>query len=481
MTTNRRRFLIGAAVAAVPASAISGTILKRRQRQASQSETDDSRSNSDQGETDEAHVQEADNWDRINVVEHGITNDGDTDITAAVQDLIEPYRTLVFPDGVYKKQDTDPINVMDPLRVVCEGNVSFDFEGGLFWSVGTSSAPVDFFEFVGNGTTIDVDGVDGRVFLLYSGNHHQLSDVTLSGTMAATEWGGARFDAAADATVVARNLSMTGGGQDRATGINVNPAGERCVIRIIDCHLEGWEDNGLYGYSGPGRLIVSGGTYRNNGISQVRSQSDNTKIENVDVVVDDVDDVLSPRGIRLRDGNHHHIDNCAIVARGDESYLPMQITEEVGSVTVSNTSFTLEETDTGLTIPPHDGNPSESMVRFENCDVTQSGSESGRFLQTFRPTRISGCQFTLESWAGIEAWNENVTISDSIGTFGPHYAVQIEAPGVTVRNNQFEPTESHPAVGITEDTGEVWIDGNILENGIQDEGGNTVHGDNRIT
>jgi len=84
----------------------------------------------------------------------------------------------------------------------------------------------------------------------------------------------------------------------------------RGTVRLVDCHLEEFPNNGIYASQTTATIEVEGGTFRNNDISQVRLGSEGSYVDGATVEVDrsavsdpsDPADYLRPRGVRIESG-----------------------------------------------------------------------------------------------------------------------------------------------------------------------------------
>lgn len=82
------------------------------------------------------------------------------------------------------------------------------------------------------------------------------------------------------------------------------------TIRLLNCHLKEFPNNGIYASRTHGVVQVEGGLFRNNDISQVRLGSNDSHLRNgtVEIDIDEVahpnmpGDFLRPRGIRIESG-----------------------------------------------------------------------------------------------------------------------------------------------------------------------------------
>lgn len=115
----------------------------------------------------------------------------------------------------------------------------------------------------------------------------------------------------ADGTGVVENFVARHGGRigtynggDGRAGIFIGRS-NRGTIRLLNCHVAEFPNNGVYASRTHGVVQVVGGTYENNDISQVRLGSEGSFLSNSDVRVDvgsvsgpsRASDFLNPRGV----------------------------------------------------------------------------------------------------------------------------------------------------------------------------------------
>jgi hypothetical protein len=131
--------------------------------------------------------------------------------------------------------------------------------------------------------------------------------------------------------IVERFVAKTGGrigtynGGEGRVGIYIGQS-NRGQIRLVDCHIEEFGNNGVYASRTYGEVQVVGGTYRNNDISQVRLGSEGSFVEAATVEVDvedvgdpnDPGDFLNPRGVRIESGP---VDTAGATARNVDIHL----------------------------------------------------------------------------------------------------------------------------------------------------------------
>lgn len=190
-----------------------------------------------------------------------------------------------------------------------------------------------------------------------------------------------------DSVIELVNVNRPDGTEEglEATGVYV-PGPHAGVARFVNCHFEGFSDNGIYADSpgegedgdGNGPVEVYGGLYRNNDTSGVRIGSDDSRI--VGAVV--VNDATAPgvsggnaqRGIRIREpGENLVIDNCD-VSQSD-------ISGAAGLIEVENESFS----------GPLPSDATVTDTRFRNdSDRNVIDCESDEYDITGQDIQISG-------------------------------------------------------------------------------------------
>jgi hypothetical protein len=203
-------------------------------------------------------------------------------------------------------------------------------------------------------------------------------------------------------------------------------------IRLVDCHLEEFPNNGVYASRTPGVVEVVGGTYRNNDISQVRLGSRGSSVEDATVEVDveavaepnRPDRFLNPRGVRIESGS---LDTAGVTVRNVEVRVKSSPTAGIvverpgGEFTVEDTEIRIETDDStairakrptgGAHDPPpkpHHGTisgvtitgdaPAGAAIRLfgrpgstiENTTVAESGDGRDGIVLTDSPTTIAG-------------------------------------------------------------------------------------------
>jgi hypothetical protein len=239
------------------------------------------------------------------------------------------------------------------------------------------------------------DGKPGAVELNYPEGEHrynavraQAGEVRIENIMIRGKTSGEeaklRAEARAeDATMVLDKVWLPDGvveGGD-AVGIYVG-ADHAGTIEIRDCWVQNFSDNGLYA-SGPGnesdddaangKVIVEGGLFRNNNISNVRIGADDAEVRNVAMVNDGEappnDGAVNQRNLRIRQpGENLVIDSCDIYHSINHSQ-PIDLSKEMsgGSGVVKNTRILTNSDD--AVADEHDGD-----WLLENVHLTGEGN-----------------------------------------------------------------------------------------------------------
>lgn len=260
------------------------------------------------------------------VADAGCDPSGDAACAAAIERAVDDDTLLVFPSGTYRIEEEVSILEHDNVGVRGEGDVTFvappNFNGR--WIRADRGRDLVF-----ENVTLDVSASNSAPTLYLAvedGLEVRDVEVVGRGTRAGSEPGDdGNVDVGSallpivrspdGVGIVERFVAKTGGrigtynGGNGRIGVYVGRS-TYGTVRLIQCHLEEFPNNGVYASRTNGRVEVIGGTYRNNDISQVRLGSEGSFLELADVEVDvaDVggpnapDDFLHPRGVRIESG-----------------------------------------------------------------------------------------------------------------------------------------------------------------------------------
>jgi hypothetical protein len=253
--------------------------------------------------------------------------------------------------------------------------------GTYTWGGGGFGNNLNNCSLVGDGTVIfQIPNNSNRgPNLFVTSGHFEIRNVTIKGTK-----GDGRFAVRATSSggkVTLRNFNQPDGayyGDSIGVFVRLEHAG---TIELIDCHIEDFPNNGLYGSApghsggGGGVVHVLRGLFKNNNISGVRLGSDGSSV--VDTVV--VNDDLAPqhpngrnqRGIWIReDGDNMVIRNCDVY-HTVSSWMPVGIIPREGhsSGTIEDLRIHTSSSSYAITI-----NVSSGGWDADNVDVTGSGN-----------------------------------------------------------------------------------------------------------
>lgn len=183
----------------------------------------------------------------------------------------------------------------------------YEWQGEGFTGKSLADASV-----VGEGEVI-FDASDGHAFssnFTPEGGDFELRNITIRGQRASGANKIRVYVPDPDATLVFRNFNIPDGSEDDgASGIFVNKR-HAGTFELIDAHIEGFADNGLYASSPSqsdgenGEVHVVRGLFRNNNISNVRIGTDRSSVRG-SVIVQDApapanSGAHNQRGLRVR-------------------------------------------------------------------------------------------------------------------------------------------------------------------------------------
>ena len=275
---------------------------------------------------------------------------GEERIDDILAEYVQSNTKLIFPEGTYKlgqfRNNDGPLNCFCYDQYYYLENVWFQGQGSgktvlkppdgwgrpdedheqpwgtLFWEI-RGSNNIRF-----EGFTIDyTHETTGSRFQIYPENGLYVRDVHQKGMNSNFETSFAFAVDGTDGYGLIQNLRAPDGGRPvleddphEGSGMYV-PDRHQGTLELRNCHIEGFQDNGLYA-SSPGpesRIIVNGGYYANSNISNIRVGW-NSVVKNATVVVDErieTDYAVNMRGIRQQDGAGTVVRNCDVIHTAD--------------------------------------------------------------------------------------------------------------------------------------------------------------------
>lgn len=344
----------------------------------------------------------ADDWgfdEVLNLSDAGADTDGDQPIDGVLDDYVTGGTLVYLPPGRYRVADVFSIGDGSNL-----GIVGYD------------------------ATIVPADGYSSTLFGL--GWPESLGRVLVSGLtfdFSAPDTGGRPLFAAADDRIVLRDLSVRGeidveqdvfrldvtgengtglverirlpDGAVPGTGVTGCEVGDRNHgdISFVDCHIEGFPDNGLYANPPDGSIEVQGGYFRNNGIAGVRIETnEDSVVRGAHVRCDEADGSgQNMRGIRLRAGKSLLVEDCVVeLLEVTESDGAITFASELESATVRNCRVRVDADNVNairVKSPPDDASSdtSQGPFRCEGVVITGSASEGAAIQAANR----EGCEF----------------------------------------------------------------------------------------
>jgi len=245
----------------------------------------------------------------LNVVDAGVDPSGETPIREVLDPQMSEDSLLYFPEGEYRMDGHWDLSRLKRLAVVGDNARIVPTEGytaTLFYtgeSGDTNSVYV-------SGLTFDFSNAKtgARPLNLVVRDELVIEDVTVEGSTRST-----RFDVTSpEGHGEIRRLELPDGGQpgEYAVGCLVGPH-NRGEVLFEDCTIEGFPNNGLYASPSEGPVTVRGGTFRNNGIANVRVSGPSTVSDATVECTRAPQGFENMRGIWLR-GGQCDVENCRV-------------------------------------------------------------------------------------------------------------------------------------------------------------------------
>ncbi|MFC7216270.1 right-handed parallel beta-helix repeat-containing protein [Saliphagus sp. GCM10025334] len=307
--SSRRTFVKGAAIAGISALGLSSTAA------ASGSYT--------KYDGEYRHV--------VNVVEAGADNTGNKSITPVLRNIRNDNTLFYFPPGRYAMDSQLRFTGFDNVAFI--GNDAtlvpanhYNFEGPKYrlFRLGVGYRPGRRLRFEGFDVDQTAPDTGIRVIEAHVSDRLEVRDINIEGQHDSGTWGPGLFNVtsssgygiverfrAADGGEWIDNTPTAGERWRGPTGILANQnAG---TLEFKHCTLGAFPDNGLYAAGGTGKIIVSGGTYRNSNGANIRVGGNGSEINWPTVTVDDTrPEDVTQRGIRIENGQNLRIKGAAV-------------------------------------------------------------------------------------------------------------------------------------------------------------------------
>lgn len=257
-----------------------------------------------------------DNFDRVvDVTERGADPTGEESLVAVLDD-IDPEGTLIFvPPGRYRMDRSWNVEGFERTGIVGYGATLVpdpETDAHLLALISRENGQ----ELRVEGLTFDYTHPEASGRMIHAEMRDGLAvrDVTARGTVDRRPTL-VRVDVTdPNGSGIVERLTLPNGAVagTRVTGCYVGN-NSRGTITFRNCHIEGFPDNGLYADPPAGRMIVEGGKFINNGISNVRIRG-NSVVRGAYVRCDQHHrEFQNMRGIRLTDYEPQAEDDPAVV------------------------------------------------------------------------------------------------------------------------------------------------------------------------
>jgi len=413
----------------------------------------------------------------IDVVDDlGCDPTGSEDCRDAILSAVDSNTLLRFPEGDYLIDGDLAIVGESNFGMYGEGDVSFVIPAGnQTFTPNYSGVSDGLFEGIDIDQTAD-DAVGKTRF--GSDSYILVKDVEIKGAVEplGRDATGHRMlpFASSGAEVEVRNFVAKDGGvpgsyRDGGGGIYVGHSNSG-TVRLIDCHIEGFPNNGVYGGYSRGPLQIEGGVYKNNEVSQLRLTGPDTYVDGARIVIDkndwgdgklgDKEDHLNMRGVWWWSGDIDktggEIRNCEIeFLSSNISQGGIQIDETGGLCTIRDTRIRCDIDGLGAinSYPPegdeyYDAPPSPTDVAVENVSITGSATGGSAVVINDRPnSSVRNCCIHQDGADrdGVTVYgSSNTTIADStIDVTGD----AINASGSNVTTSNISQSGTCPAPG----------------------------------
>ena len=324
-----------------------------------------------------------------------------------IDDLLERHATdgtlLYLPPGDYRIEETFTVSDGGRVGILGDGATIVPPDGFDSAVLGLGY-PEPLTELFVRGLTFDyrTENTGGRPILGVADEKVVFRDLAVGGVADVPE-DLVRLDVtSSDGVGIVDGLSLPDGSTiPGVTGCEVGDDNHGDVS-FFDCHIAGFPDNGLYADPPEGAIGVYGGDFRNNGVANVRiTTPDPSVVRGVRVRCDEDDAVgENMRGIRLRGGSGHVVEDCTVeMAAVTSSDGAITFASELESATVRNcrlhvdadgvNAVRVKSPNRGATAATRNG-----PFRFENLCITGSAAggaavdASGRDGCSFRNIQI---------------------------------------------------------------------------------------------
>ena len=368
----------------------------------------------------------------VDVVKAGGDPTGGESITPLLRERVGDDTRFEFPPGRYRMSEQlrctefDRLGfVGDDATIVPDDYHSFEGEPRCF-KLGTHYAPGRDLRFEGIDFDFTADDTGVRAIQAQVADDLVVRDVTVRGQHDSGTWGPFLFDVTdpdGDGWVDRVRLPDGGEFSEYTPGdIWTGPTGvlvsrfHRGHLRLRDCAVGPFPDNGLYARNGA-RTTVTGGEYRNSNVASVRIGGDGSGVRDAIVVVDrNRDDDENQTGIRLDCGSDLYVRDTEVRIEAPNGPA-VNVQNEVDSASIRRLSASVgDATGNGIVVQ---GGAGETLV--EETDVRFEGGGNALLL---RPRTDGGGAVVCR----------NVAVAGDAHGYDGRHAIRCERAGSEFRS-----------------------------------------------
>lgn len=428
------------------------------------------------------------------VADAGCDNDGSTDCSDEIENYAADDTLLVFPPGDYRIANKVTLDGYTKVGLYGIGDVTFVWDSGFNRNKDFELNNTTHFYYEGIDWDITADTCPGMFVMADQSFHLENIEIIGRGNGDANALN--PFITNSDGLGLIRNFVAKTGSDwntDGRVGVLVSrnkdgTARNYGTIRLEDCHLEEFENNGIYAGGSKGPVQVRGGVFRNNNRAGVRLAGPDSWIENAFIEADlskarpgsNATTTSNPVNLRGIWWNSYfgktggEVRGCDIrVAGGTNSQGAIAFRDSGGAMTLKDTRIEVHVNETpALWAQPPDKNlvSSPYHVQGDNIQITHTGdgdqSAGDRYDNAVYLNDRDNSDFTNCSIEALGAEMNGFTFKDS-GT-------------CSVSDTAFDVTDSriiekNTTVNRTNLSGNAEPDpvANVMRNGVEFSGGHS--------
>ncbi len=349
-------------------------------------------------------------WNWIDMVEAGADPTGTENVVPIIEANAADNTLLVFPEGEYLFEEEFHLADYENFGIRGMGDVVFKKDSIedtilMLWFGTTQSGYQDGLYIENITFDFSNPGEGSRALQIRADDRVLIRNIDIVGEMTYDAGGGGADSSSSmrltmtdeDGRAWVEDYRATDGSTEDNGGGGIYTGDNLGKCYFVNCRIENWKDNGLYG-SGSGPLHVEGGVWKNNAISNIRFQTENCSAHNAKIFVDN-NDLEIPRGVWILEGTGHVVSNCDITydGAGADGVIAFHSNFE-GTATIRDCHIRVDTVNEDWTIrftgSSDDHADDVDPVRFENCLIEYlSEEDSGDPEEIFLKVQREGTEF----------------------------------------------------------------------------------------